>query len=399
MNKSDLTKDQKRFIDWFQGQDSRLLKLTGYAGSGKTSVLNFLGWNGTTYYCALSNQAKNVLEGKIKSKRIYTIASLLGYLPVAEKGKIIFKKAKRDKIDCNDPPLLVVDEASMIDEKYLNDIIRTRASKILFVGDPFQIPPINYTKSPIYGDEYADVPTFHLTEIVRQANDSPILKLANSVRRGEDEWDIPEIKEIILNKTNVAKFYSESNEISVAICPTHAVKNFCNIIARKVNNGGVDPVDPYVKGELLQLESPILPDGPVNGDIVKITSIPKNITYDGFDLVDMTVNEKYNIKIPYDITVTKKIKDRYQHLEYLFSKAVTNQAKDDINNEVEELSNNITFASLSFAMTIHKAQGSSIPRILVCTEGLHHFDEKIVNRMIYTAVTRASKELVVGHAM
>lgn len=396
MNKSDLTKDQKRFIDWFQGQDSRLLKLTGYAGSGKTSVLNFLGWNGTTYYCALSNQAKNVLEGKIKSKRIYTIASLLGYLPVAEKGKIIFKKAKRDKIDCNDPPLLVVDEASMIDEQYLNDIIRTRASKILFVGDPFQIPPINYTKSPIYGDEYADVPTFHLTEIVRQAEDSPILTLANSVRRGEDDWDIPEIEEIILNKTNVTKFF-EKEGTRVAVCPTHAVKVFCNTIARKVNNGGVEPVDPYVIGEQFFLESPILPDGPVNGDIVKITSRPKVIDYEGFDVISMTINDRYNIMTPYDLTAEKKIKEHFKYLEYMYSKALTEKMKKSINDEVERLANDIIFGSHGYSMTVHKSQGSTIENVLFCTQGLEHFGSTYRN-MIYTGVTRASKSITIGHA-
>ena len=108
MKEIDLTRDQKAFLEWFHNQDSRLLKLTGYAGSGKTSVLNYLAWDGTTYYCALSNQAKNVLAGKVASKKVYTIASLLGYMPMADKGKIVFRKKKPSKITCDDEPLLIV---------------------------------------------------------------------------------------------------------------------------------------------------------------------------------------------------------------------------------------------------------------------------------------------------
>lgn len=393
----ELTDDQKGFLKWFHNHSrDRVLKLTGFAGSGKTTVLNYLGWNGTVYFCALSNQAKNILKGKVASKRVFTTSSLLGHRPVAENGKMVFKKVPgvRDKISCDDEPLLVVDESSMIEPRMLQELIATRAGKILFVGDPAQIPPVGYLKSPIYSPEYDHIPTYHLTEIVRQAKNSPIIALSQTILAHQDEFDIPGIKEINLTKQGVSAFY-QMGGYRVAVCPTHAVKTFCNQMARRVNNGGVDPLQPYVNGEQFFLESPIQ-DGPVNGDIVKITSEPINVVFEGFNLISFDVNDKHSIMTPYDIDEEKKIKSRFRDLEYMYSKALTNSMKADINEEVERLATKIIFGSHGYALTIHKSQGSTIPHVLLCLQGLEYFKETMYN-MLYTGVTRASKTLTLGY--
>lgn len=390
----DLTDDQKNFVEWFHSQQSRLLKLTGYAGTGKTTVLNHLGWDGTIYFATPTNQAKNILAGKVKSKKIYTVSSLLGHGPVVEKGKVVFKKMKPCKIKSIDEPLLVIDESSMLTPDILEEIIGTNASKILFCGDPNQIPPIDYNISPIYSSDYEYIPTFKLTEIVRQAKGSPIIELSQSILKKEDDFSIKGIKEIKLNKNDVSEWY-QGDGIRVAVCPTHNVKNFCNIIGRRVNNGGVDPDEPYIRGEQFFLESPIF-GGPKNGDIVQITSVPEYVTYKDFDLIMFEVNDRYMIKTPFDITVEKKVKEYLKQLEYRYSMSYEKDEKDEINDEVEEVSNTIIFGNTGYAMTAHKSQGTTLEHVMIATQGLEYFGNTFWN-MIYTMVTRASKSVTIAY--
>lgn len=390
----ELTKDQKGFIDWFYNQDSRIIKLTGHAGTGKTTVLNYLMWTGTIFFCALSNQAKNILEGKVSSKRVYTIASLLGHGPVAEKGKMVFKKIKPDKMDADDEKLLIVDETSMVDPDMLAEIIATRANKIIFVGDPAQIPPIGYNESPIYSEEYADIPTYHLSQIVRQQEGSPIIELSQAILAHQETFTIDGIKEIRMTNTAISDFYRQEGS-RVSVCATHAVKDRCNKIGRRVNNGGVDPEEPFLIGEQFFLESPIL-EGPQNGDIVKITSVPTLESYKGFDVIEFMVNDTHLIKVPLDMDVEKKIKNYYRHLEHKYSMAMSVSSREAINKEVEDMNSKIIFGSHGYAMTVHKAQGSTLDNVLVCTEGLEHFRESFW-QMLYTAVTRAADSVTIGY--
>ncbi len=74
--------------------------------------------------------------------------------------------------------LIVLDECSMIDNHMANDL-RSFNKKILVMGDPGQLPPINGE-----GSFTAREPDFFLAEIHRQAGDSPIIELATMARQG-----------------------------------------------------------------------------------------------------------------------------------------------------------------------------------------------------------------------
>jgi len=91
-----------------------------------------------------------------------------------------------DHFDCFEPRpcsgVLIVDEASMIGTDLLKKCT-TAFAQVILVGDPGQLPPINDTSV------LETVPGFRLTEIHRQAADSPILQLAERARNGERFWE------------------------------------------------------------------------------------------------------------------------------------------------------------------------------------------------------------------
>src|SRR5262249_14763711 len=73
---------------------------------------------------------------------------------------------------------IVIDEASMVNEKIGRDLLRFGVP-IIVIGDPWQLPPVEGAGFFTTGE-----PDFTLTEIHRQARDSPIIKMATIVREG-----------------------------------------------------------------------------------------------------------------------------------------------------------------------------------------------------------------------
>lgn len=74
--------------------------------------------------------------------------------------------------------VLLIDESSMVSDQVASDLLRT-GSRLVFVGDPAQLPPVKAQRSPA-----AMGPPHHLlTKVHRQKGDSPVLELATEVRK------------------------------------------------------------------------------------------------------------------------------------------------------------------------------------------------------------------------
>ncbi len=84
----------------------------------------------------------------------------------------------------NEYDLIIVDEASMVDSAMFSSVIRylekNNKTKVLFVGDKYQLPPPGVKEFTRIFKEVKD--QFNLTEIVRQAQDNPILRLTEEIR-------------------------------------------------------------------------------------------------------------------------------------------------------------------------------------------------------------------------
>lgn len=80
--------------------------------------------------------------------------------------------------------LVVVDESSMVDEALHDDLVRfvRGRGKLLFVGDPFQLPPVAGRFGPALEPIGDRGPTYTLKTVIRQALDSPILRIATELR-------------------------------------------------------------------------------------------------------------------------------------------------------------------------------------------------------------------------
>lgn len=195
---------------WLNDSSRQVFKLFGYAGTGKTTLAKHLVENSglRVAFAAYTGKAALVMRrnGCTDATTIHALIyraiersrekleKLLEQLEAAtdprevevltwkieneraELAKLSFKRQPNalDKID-----LVVIDECSMIDEHVGIDLLDYR-KKILVLGDPGQLPPVNGGGFFTQGR-----PDVMLTDVQRQARDNPIIELATRVRNGD----------------------------------------------------------------------------------------------------------------------------------------------------------------------------------------------------------------------
>lgn len=170
--------------DWYKNRTSSFFVLQGYAGTGKTFVIqHFSNRNkGKMAFTAPTNKAAKVLRDNFASRGerpiCRTIHSLLGLQMTAD-GEIRELTKPEDPVDLGDLKLVIVDEAFMLGSQifsYIKDTAEKYKVKFLFMGDPKQLPPVKEDKSPVLGlPEGAE-----LTKVMR--HDNQILTLATHIR-------------------------------------------------------------------------------------------------------------------------------------------------------------------------------------------------------------------------
>lgn len=180
-----LTAEQETAVsavaDWVRS-GSKFFALTGAAGTGKTTVLNslieYLGarvaWSAMTGKAAARMKEASNVPAK-------TLHSAL-YHPPKEvdnekerKVDLVFDEVRRGT-----QLVLVVDEASMITEQIRDDIERSDYERVLLVGDPYQLPPVEGKDFSVF----TGMSSAHLTEVKRTAG--AVLAAATSLRETDE---------------------------------------------------------------------------------------------------------------------------------------------------------------------------------------------------------------------
>jgi hypothetical protein len=165
-------------MKWYRAGDKQVFRLYGYAGTGKTTLARDFaaGVDGEVAFAAFTGKAAHVMRGK-GCVNATTIHGLIYRLEKEdENGNPIFV-INLDSF-ARHTRLIIIDEASMVNEKIGRDLLRFRVP-IVVIGDPAQLPPVEGAGFFTTGE-----PDFMLTEIHRQARDSPIIKMATIVREG-----------------------------------------------------------------------------------------------------------------------------------------------------------------------------------------------------------------------
>lgn len=172
----------KAVADWIkakpgEGATPQVFRLFGYAGTGKTTLARHIadGVDGDVKYAAFTGKAALVMRNR-GCDGASTIHSLI--YRARESGEEQPNFELWDDAPASKAKLIVIDECSMVDAELGRDLLSFGAP-LLVLGDPAQLPPIQG------GGFFTDSePDAMLTEVHRQAQDDPIVRMSMAVREG-----------------------------------------------------------------------------------------------------------------------------------------------------------------------------------------------------------------------
>lgn len=437
-----LSEDQHEALDTLLGalrRGQEELVLVGAAGTGKTTVMRSLlaSVRGRLTYLACPTWKAALRLSEVTGHPAVSIHRLI-YGPPLEKPKPV-EKAKtatarpeedeeEDLVFHLDPDniygklprgsLVVVDEASMVNERVHADLMRVarvNACQVLWVGDREQLEPVRGT----WGPDLAN-PTAALTTVHRQAAGSSVLGLATAIRENRirrfEGYDAKCRWEKRFTDRDVTDFFRETfgagDAAAVALTYTNKERRRLNRLARRalgLTGVALRPGEPLlsfankgglVNGEVVHVVSvmpqapPLLADTEVNAWTVRISQggIVREVYVcpDSLCPTDKGKNERTKALYEELDKVRDRLRDPWSWGDTLDSQATLKREAGRI-VEVEH----------GYASTVHKAQGSQWPHVLVVVDGafrnaIEREGADFARRWLYTAATRAEERLIIG---
>ncbi len=350
---------------------AKVLVITGGPGVGKTtlvnSVLQVLRAKGVQVeLCAPTGRAAKRL-GESTGLEARTIHRLLEADPAGG-----FKRGEEHPLDCG---LLVVDEASMVDVPLMRALLRALpdGAALLLVGDVDQLPSVG--PGQVLADVIASdaVPVVRLTEVFRQAAQSRIITSAHRINQGQlPELTAPEGSDF---------YFVEAAE------PEDAARKLLAVVRDRVPaRFGLDPVRdvqvlcPMNRGGLgaralnIELQQALNPPGALRVERF-------GWTYGPGDKVMQVANSYERDVFNGDLGIVTGLDMEEGALTVSFD-----------GREVEYGFGELDELVLAYATTIHKAQGSEYPAVVIPLATQHY--AMLARNLLYTGVTRG-KRLVV----
>lgn len=376
--------------------------ISGYAGSGKSTLIQFIiaALNlspDRVAYVAFTGKAANVLRQK-GCPNATTAHKLLYYAKPMPNGQFIFTPKKSLEEGYK---LIVVDEVSML-PKDMWLLLLSHKIYVLACGDPGQLPPINKDQA----NGVLDRPHIFLDEIMRQAQDSAIIRLSMLVREGGDFRnfeDVPGEVRIIKNKwafRNTKEDYvaclTGADQI---LCATNRNRENLNKIVRECLGRGPEPeIGDKVIGLTNHWDELSLKYSPLtNGSIGYISEMySTNMRYPKWIKEDPITLLMSNIYIEDDEDMFTDVPIDYIHLK-TGTMSVDPKTLYRIRNYVKNTDKpgyKVPYDfSYGYAITCWKAQGSEWNNILFFEEGFPTNETEHI-QYLYTGITRASNKLI-----
>jgi len=383
--------------------NSFVATIGGYAGTGKTYLIGEIRKEIKRQFpkmdiafCTFTGKASSVLATKLENINVIghndyvgTIHRLI-YKPKTQynqklKAHVIIGWVLKNTDDLL-YDLIIIDEASMVSKDIWRDL-RSFDVPVIAVGDHGQLGPVS--KNPF---NLMEKPDHILTEIHRQAQNSPIIKLSQIAR---NEGVIPTnsifsynpaVLKIPWNSSTCQQIWNslKFNQDIMCICGFNMTRNFINRMIRKKLN--YKKVQPY-PGERIVCLRNNRELGIMNGQTGTVYFLMpekyKNtfrITFqlDGSeDFVDAFTDGRTFDQVTYTI-FTEKERERK-----LNGYAMRNKL------------GGVNLFDYGYCISVHKSQGSEWDRIVLFEQRNKYQDDNQYARWLYTAITRAKTKLLI----
>jgi len=404
----------------------------------------------TAYTRRAVQNIKRQLSGDI-SKNCITVHKLLEYSPVIyecvneETGKSYNKRLFEPRRNSLNPlseniKVILIDEASMLSvdlwNKLLDALPNPTNVTFIFIGDINQLPP-TFGRA-ILGYKLNELPVIELTEVYRQALESPIIKFAHRILSGSPIFP-HQLKDY--NEPGKLQIIPYPKKYKAEIALLEAVKMFKHaydngtynpeehtILIPQVNYKGNEKYsfaasifNKYLASHIAKVNSREVYEIIAGfntfyysvGDYVIydkqdaiIVSIEKNQTYIGKSYQEHSLTLDYfgynssgennvtnNTDFDIDKLLSMSIESENEGEKLECSHSIVIQLIDSDNQLTVDTAGGIKSIDLAYSGTVHKAQGSEWLKVFLL---IHNSHNVMVNReLLYTAVTRAREQLII----
>lgn len=416
-----LTAEQQRALqalDAFVQGGEKLHLLTGYAGTGKTTLLQVFiqglrqrGDDRPIVLTAFSNKATKVLTLMAAQWRLpieaMTCCKLLGLRPEIneETGKQVFQSDRRQASQLDRYRLVIVDECSMINQELWELLVNAVANlyhrtQILFVGDPAQLPPVNEPESPCFRQI---LQRSELTEVVRYGG--AIGVVAEDLRRHLDRPQLPRFCsdtnstytegcfvlpratwETLLVRAFSSEAYQQNPDQVRALAYTNNRVQQLNRMIRRAIYGPNTPQ--FVPGERLIALNPCLQEESI--------ILPTSAECEVLEVARGREGEwpVWLLEVETEEWEYRTLRVLHESGQGEFQARLNFLAQERRWMEFWDLQQQFHAVDYAYSLTIHKSQGSTFQDVFVDIPSMaanRNILER--NQLCYVAFTRAAKRL------
>lgn len=365
-----LSEDQKRAVS--AALEHKALILTGGPGTGKTTIIRFMlelfSGNGSVALAAPTGKAaRHMTEAAGREAR--TLHRLL------EAGPKGFGRNRENPLEA---ALVIVDECSMLDTQLMRALLEALPSpaRLVLVGDVDQLPSVGPGRVLQDLIDWGRLPLVRLEYIFRQAHAGRIIANAHAVRRGQmPNLDSP-------SETDRKDFYFVEQDDA-----QRAAEILRQLVTQRIPKAfGFDPrheiqvLSPMHAGasgvhqlnEMLQLA--LNP----HGEAIPFSPRPLHVGDRVIQIRNDYEKEVFNGEIG---LIAEQDRDSEQ-VQIEFDGRVVRYERNDLE-----------YLNLGYAITVHKAQGSEYPAVVLPLLRQHTI--MLQRNLLYTAITRAQKLVVI----
>ena len=421
----ELTTEQSQSLDlmlaWFSKKRRENYRLSGYAGTGKSYLvgkfLESIGREPIVYCLAPSHKARRNLQGLIDGVGVdwidcQTIAKFLGQSPRinTETGFEEFTSDDKGRIYAD---LVIADEYSMLSSKNLEEIQKKYVGRILFVGDPAQLPPVGEKLSPVLG---LSMNESQLLTPVRYSGDIGTVSASYRSNQPQDWLPIESSDDTIIKSSEKDWFYGLVAKTQAGL--ESGDYDSCKAIVFRNKTAEVwndrirtklwgDNAPAYTIGDRLIARKPLfrktreylknrhchfskryipVAENSMEFTVIGIAEIDSMLVDDrSYDFHSIPVQpdegEEFNLQIP------------TPNSRFAIDSAISRARSQADWGLVKDLSSCFDDVVFSYVVTCHKAQGSTFKATYLDLKDLWSCPDR--SQMLYTALTRASEYVAV----